>query len=67
MDRGERLGRTLGAFRTAYLKPGMTSGHVVYNWSVQPGASEVIQKRISDICMSIDQAEYATLPRLPDD
>ncbi|WP_230268358.1 DEAD/DEAH box helicase [Allobaculum fili] len=62
MDRGERLGRTLGAFRTAYLKPGMTSGHVVYNWSVQPGASEVIQKRISDICMSIDQAEYATLP-----
>lgn len=62
MDRGERLGRTIGAFRQAYLKPGLTNGYAVYNWRVQPGADKAIQAKISDICMSIDQAEYATLP-----
>lgn len=64
MDRGERLGKTLGSFRSRYLKPGLTNGYTVYNWRVQPGADEEIQQKISDICMSIDQKEYATLPDL---
>lgn len=64
MDRGERLGKTIGAFRQSYLKPGLTNGCTVYNWLVQPGASEKIHKKIADICMSIDEKEYATLPDL---
>lgn len=64
MDRGERLGRTLGAFRSAYLKPGMMNGYTVYSWNVQPGADKRIQAKIADICMSIDEKEYATLPDL---
>ncbi len=64
MDRGERLGKTIGAFRQSYLKPGLTNGYTVYNWLVQPGATEKIHKKIADICMSIDEKEYATLPDL---
>lgn len=64
MDRGERLGRTLGAFRRDYLSPGMTNGYTVYNWRVKPGADKKIQEKIKDICMSIDEKEYATLPDL---
>lgn len=64
MDRGERLGKTIGAFRQRYLKPGRMNGYTVYNWTVLPGAEEKIQERISDICMSIDEKEYATLPDL---
>lgn len=64
MDRGERLGKTIGAFRQSYLKPGLTNGYTVYSWLVQPGAAEKIHKKIADICMSIDEKEYATLPDL---
>lgn len=64
MDRGERLGKTLGAFRSRYLKPGMQNGYAVYNWVVQPGAQKEIQEKIADICMSIDEKEYSTLPDL---
>lgn len=62
MDRGERPGKTIGAFRQRYLKPGLTNGYTVYSWLLQPGAEKEIQQKISDICMSIDQKEYATLP-----
>lgn len=64
MDKGERLGRTIGAFRSQYLKPGRMNGYTVYNWLVQPDAEEKIHRKISDICMSIDEKEYATLPDL---
>lgn len=64
MDSGERLGRTLTSFRQHYLKPGRMNGYTVYNWLVQPGATEKIHKKIADICMSIDEKEYATLPDL---
>lgn len=64
MDRGERLGRTLSVFRERFLTPGRRNGYVVYDWKVVPGAEKTIQDRISDICMSIDQSEYATLPNL---
>lgn len=64
MDRGERLGRTLGMFRTAYLYPLIQNGYTVYKWGVKDGAEEAIYKKISDICMSISEKEYATLPDL---
>ena len=64
MDKGQRLGRTLSSFRQAYLKPGQMNGYTVYNWLVQPGADKRIQDKIADICMSIDEKEYATLPDL---
>lgn len=62
MDKGQRLGKTLSAFRESYLKPGRRNGYVVYQWDIQPGAQERIQEKISDICMAIDQIEYASLP-----
>ncbi len=64
MDQGERLGKTLTQFRQRYLKPEQMCGYTVYKWKVQPGAEKAIQDRIGDICMSIDSAEYASLPDL---
>ena len=64
MDQGQRLGRTLTQFRQHYLKPGRMNGYTVYDWTVLPGAQEKIYSKLSDICMSIDQAEYTTLPDL---
>ena len=62
MDQGKRLGKTLTQFRQRFLKPDQMSGYVVYSWSVRPNADKEIQEKISDICMSIDMEEYASLP-----
>ena len=64
MDRGERLGRTLGEFRRRYLSPGRRNGFVVYDWRLQPGAEGKIHERIGDICMSIEPGDCAKLPPL---
>ncbi len=55
MDYGERLGKTLGAFREQFLIPGRRSGYVVYDWLVKPGADQDIKKRLSDLCMSLER------------
>ncbi len=49
LDQGERLGRFIGAFREAYLRPDRRNGMVVYSYKPQPGAEEAIYKKISDI------------------
>ena len=64
MDRGERLGRTLSAFRRDYLRPGRRNGYVVYEWLLQDGAEDRIYGRIGDICMSIKAGDCTKLPPL---
>lgn len=63
LDRGERLGRTLGAYRERYFKAGAHNGYVVYKWIPIRGAKEEIERRISDICVSMSAADYLTLPK----
>jgi SNF2 family DNA or RNA helicase len=62
LDQGERLGRTLGAFRTTYFTPGRGNGHIVYDYRLRPGADKAISAAISDICISMKAADYLTLP-----
>lgn len=62
IDQGERLGRTLTQFRERYLIPGRRNGMIVYDWKPRPDAEEKIYKKISDVCMSLDQADCAKLP-----
>lgn len=53
LDRGERLGRTLTAYRTRYFTPGRQNGHVVYDWRLVPGAEGAIYKALSDLYVSV--------------
>ena len=62
LDRGERLERTLGAYREKYFRAGARSGYVVYKWLPLKGAEEKIRDRISDICVSMSAADYLKLP-----
>lgn len=63
IDRGARLGRTLGEFRSKYLTPKFKlSSGVVGGWNLRPGAKEVIDGLISDICLSMTSKEYLDLP-----
>ena len=62
LDRGARLGATLGAFRDKYFNPGARRGHVVFEWRIKPGAKEAIDKRLSDLCISMQGKDWLSLP-----
>ena len=62
LDQGQRLGKTLGAFRNAYFTPGAHKGHIVYEWKLKPGGKEQIDRKISDICLSMKAEDWVHLP-----
>ena len=62
LDQGERLGRTLGAFRTRYLIPEKMNGHIVYSYRPREGAEDEVYSKLSDICMSIKKEDVLKLP-----
>jgi SNF2 family DNA or RNA helicase len=63
LDRGERLGRTITAYRQRYFYPAVSNGHVVYQWSLKPGAEAEIYQAIGDICVSMKTKDYLKLPQ----
>jgi SNF2 family DNA or RNA helicase len=62
LDQGERLGRTLGAFRAHYLVPEKMNGHIVYSYRPREGAEAEVYDRLGDICMSIRKEDVLSLP-----
>lgn len=62
LDSGERLGRTLGEFRTRYFSPGAHKGHVVFEWRLKPGAKDEIDQKLADLCLSMSKEDWLTLP-----
>ena len=62
LDLGERLGKTLGAFRARYLVPEKSNGHIVYSYRAREGAEAEVYDKISDICMSIKKEDVLSLP-----
>lgn len=76
LDQGERLEKTIGMYRSKYFRPAKTGPNfAVYSWALIPGAQKKIEKKISDICMSMSAEDYLDIPdridneikiRLPD-
>ena len=62
LDRGERLGQTIGEYRRRYFTPGASSGHIVYNYNITKGSEAKIYAAISDICISMKAEDYLELP-----
>lgn len=64
IDRGERLGKNITGYRNRYFYPGKSNGYVVYSYEPKPGAEEAIQKKVSDICISMKADDYLQMPEL---
>lgn len=64
LDMGERLGRFIGQYRTAYFKPDRMNGPIVYTYKLLPGAEDRIYERISDITISMKASDYLEMPEL---
>lgn len=62
LDQGERLGKTLGAFRARWLVPDKMQGHIVYSYREKEGASEEVHDRLKDIAVSIKKEDVLSLP-----
>ena len=62
LDQGERLGRTLSAFRARYLLPEKMNGHIVYSYRPREGAEADVYDRLADICMSVKKDDVLQLP-----
>jgi SNF2 family DNA or RNA helicase len=62
LDRGERLGLTIGSYREQYFRAGARNGYVVYKWTPMKGAKEQIERKLSDICVSMSASDYLQLP-----
>lgn len=64
LDMGERLEKTITAYRSKYFRPGRTNGQVVFDYKPNAGSDEIIYKKISDICISMKAKDYLSLPDL---
>lgn len=62
LDRGQRLGKFLGTYRTRYFTAAAQKGHIVYKYALKKGAEKMIHDQISDICISMKSEDYLELP-----
>ena len=64
LDMGQRLGRFIGQYRTAYFKPDKVNGPIVYSYKPLPDAEKQIYGKISDITISMKSADHLKMPEL---
>ena len=64
LDMGQRLGRFIGQYRTAYFQPDKRNGMVVYSYKPLPQAEKQIYDKISDITISMKAIDYLQMPEL---
>ncbi|TGE33345.1 DEAD/DEAH box helicase [Desulfosporosinus sp. Sb-LF] len=62
LDRGERLGKTLGGYRDRYFTPDQRNQEVIYSWKPKPNAEAAIYKKIADICVSMKAQDFLDMP-----
>lgn len=62
LDEGKRLGTKITHFRERYFEPDQRDRDHVFSYAPKPGADEVIQQLIGDICVSMKAEDYLELP-----
>lgn len=68
LDGGERLGRTVTAFREAFFTQDPAyPGQSYRTYTPQDGADDRIRRAISDICVSMTATDYLNLPEYIED
>lgn len=63
LDRGQRLGKTITAYRDRYFRPGKRNGAIIYDYTLKTESEAEIHEAISDICISMKAKDYLDLPQ----
>ena len=64
LDMGERLGRFITQYRTAFFMPDKRNGKIIYSYKPLSGAEDAIYDRIADITISMRAADHLKMPEL---
>lgn len=64
LDMGQRLGKFITHYRTAFFRPDRYNGQVVYSYKPLPGAEDDIYRRIADITISMKSTDHLKMPEL---
>lgn len=59
LDQGERLGKTLTAFRDRWFDP---PGYNQFKWTPKAHAEHEIMEKLHDICLTLREEDYLELP-----
>lgn len=62
LDSGERLGKTITEYRNNFFSPASRNAQVIFSYAPLPGADEIIQDKLRDICISLSAKDYLSLP-----
>lgn len=62
LDGGQRLGKSIGAYRERYFTPDQRSRTQVFSYKPKDGADNRIKELIGDICVSMRAEDYLDLP-----
>ena len=62
LDGGERLGKRVTDYRQRYFTAGAHKGNVVYEWRPRIGAQDAINRKLSDLCLSMSAEDWLDLP-----
>ena len=62
IDRGQRLEKTISAYRSRYFRPGASNGYVVYSYNLLADSEKLIHEKIKDICISMRADDYLEMP-----
>jgi len=62
LDEGQRLGKKITHFRERYFEPDQRDRDHIFSYAPKPGADDVIQKLLGDICVSMKAEDYLELP-----
>ena len=54
MDKGQRLEKTLGAYREKYFLPDKRNGNVIYTWRLRQGARQLIYQKVADVMFYVE-------------
>ena len=64
LDAGQRLGRTITAYREAFFVPDKRNRTTIFSYAPKDGADAYIYNLISDICISMKGTDYLELPEI---
>lgn len=64
LDGGQRLGRTISAYREIWFRPGARSATQIFSYVPKKGADKEIYAAISDICVSMKASDYLSMPEI---
>lgn len=63
IDRGERLGKSVGKYRETYFETRKWN-NIIVRCDVKKGCEEIIRDKIADICLSMQAKDYLQLPEM---